>query len=572
MFHFSFRNVPTESALTNEYPLITSLDFKALDQPTLEVKSTPIYCTGCGSLLCDPKLLLFDPKKKIYKFTCSFCVQQNEVKHEIGDAFIQQFTSISTVAPSVPEKSEVDLAFLLDQIRDEKTEALKTMELVKPTIPFPIYVAVIDISGSMGQGKLEAVKHALIQNMHQLTAEYPATNFVLIPFSTNIQIYPTPQQSVLLEDGPAFFKEEELKAQVQGILEKHSLVSLEKSYREWETLLKGLVSTDMTALGPALFLGVSVIITRQKAHAEKIGGKILLLTDGLANVGLGSVERDNAPDSPARGFYRKVAQTCLENNIVVDVVAVRDPDGGNSVALDIIGQITDYTGGRMLFITPDQIEQAFGDLRSAYVARNVVLRVFMPEFLALKEIEGAEVLQSLNVVKSGDPIQLGAFDADREIYVQFTHKGKIKQTQKVPIQLQLEFLDINNRKKIRLYQQWLDIAPTDDNFKANFDPKVATAYELAKASKLRAKGDSAGATMQAQMTLNRNVAFGKSYAKDVLELNALVADEMDEWKADDTAIEKEQIQDQKSYYASVGQSRYRASYDVKLKRMQAKKK
>ena len=387
MFRFSFNQIPEKKESEEQFPLIAALNFAHIT-PDKEISQKPVICSTCGSVLSNPKDLE-QQNDGSYQFSCRFCLHKNNLSKTEGDAYLGISENVTTVQdPSGTSAS--DLAFLLDQIRDEKESAMKGMEVGKSGKGFPIQVAVIDISGSMGGGKIEAVKHALVQNIHELTADYPTTKFALIPFSTNLDVFINPSQATTLKDGPSFFKEEALAKEAAKLIEKHSLDPIEKIYEKWTGIVKNLHTLDMTALGPALYVGTQIIVSSEKGKEKKQGGKVLLLTDGLANVGMGAVEGSQSGDNDkSMVFYNRLAQQCLDYNIIVDIVAVRDAGGGNSVALNIIGKITDYTGGKMVFITSDQIEAAFGDLhRTNFVAKNVVLRVFAPPFLALDEIQG----------------------------------------------------------------------------------------------------------------------------------------------------------------------------------------
>ncbi|UYP46956.1 hypothetical protein NEF87_003241 [Candidatus Lokiarchaeum ossiferum] len=567
MFKFSFGKVSRQVEKPEDFPLITALNFGELSTAK-EIQDQPIICSFCNSILTNQSHLQKSGENFTYK--CEFCLKENSVSHDqalhlLKDGIEPESTDVSSME---------DMAFLLEEIRKEEDDALSKMKMEKTISGFPIQVAVIDVSGSMAGGKLEAVKHALVQNIHQLTADFPATKFVLIPFSSDVFIYPTPEKQIIVEDGPLFFKENKMEKEIARIVEKYPFQPIEKIYEGWTKIVKNMTDRSMTALGPGLFMGIQTIIASQKSQAKKTGGKVILLTDGLANVGLGSIENSLGKDSKDAGFYSNIAKRCLENNIIVDMVGVREQGGGNSVALDVIGKVTDYTGGQMLFITADQVESAFGSFhRTNYIARNVVMRIYSPEFLVLEEIQGAEVLQSLDKIKRGDPIKLGAFYPDREIYLKFQQKDtKLPVGTKIPVQIQLEYLDTQGNRKMRINRQEIEIAPDMENFKKAYSPKIATAFELSKASKLRSKGDIKFAEAQVHQTMARNVSLGGQYDMDISELNELVQDEMDEWKSEEAQAVEQKISDKKSFYAAMGQSRSRSSYNAKLKRMRKKKK
>ena len=87
-----------------------------------------------------------------------------------------------------------------------------------------------------------------------------------------------------------------------------------------------LSETGPTALGPAVVVAVSMA-------ARARGSKVVVCTDGLANVGLGSVDEDapspapvvaegvTTPDeSPAEAFYRRVGEFAASKGVTIDVL------------------------------------------------------------------------------------------------------------------------------------------------------------------------------------------------------------------------------------------------------------
>src|SRR4030042_5818018 len=125
---------------------------------------------------------------------------------------------------------------------------------------------------------------------------------------------------------------------------------------------------DMTALGPA----VVVCSTLAKKLAVK-DAKVVLLTDGLANVGVGRIE--NQPQGKAKEFYTHIGKEFKARGTIVEVMGVRAENGGNSVALDVVGVMTEITGGEMVFIESSEIAKfVSGASRKRFVARNTIKR------------------------------------------------------------------------------------------------------------------------------------------------------------------------------------------------------
>ena len=78
----------------------------------------------------------------------------------------------------------------------------------------------------------------------------------------------------------------------------------------------------------------------------------MLLTDGLANIGLGNLEEE-AETAPA--FYTSLATEAAASGIAISVVAIdgaATTGGGVKVGLEYLGRLSDTTGGTVEFVNP----------------------------------------------------------------------------------------------------------------------------------------------------------------------------------------------------------------------------
>jgi hypothetical protein len=297
----------------------------------------------------------------------------------------------------------------------------------------------------------------------------------------------------------------------------------------------------------------------------------MILTDGLANVGIGRIE--NEPPAKAKEFYAKLGQEFKSQGAIVQVLGVRDPDAGNNVALDIVGVLTDITGGDMVFIESSEIAKFMGDSsRKRFVARNTIIRVYTPPAIEIDAITGTFV-QGPIPRESGAPISLGSISDDREIYLKFKPKKRIV-ADKVPIQIQMEYLDEDNRKCVRVIKQ--EVATTDENsFKEQFNPALVSNMVIQDANEAYQKADvkQAKQKVSAYMSTLQNMAQGAggTPAPQMDAAMDLLKDELDEWDASEREMQEKNVTDQKSFYAAKAQSLKRMSIDDRTKRMKSRK-
>jgi hypothetical protein len=72
---------------------------------------------------------------------------------------------------------------------------------------------------------------------------------------------------------------------------------------------KSLEEDGGTALGPALLCSVNIA-------SQKIGGQVLLCTDGLANVGVGKLVGEISEES--RKFYEFIISLAIAKGLIIE--------------------------------------------------------------------------------------------------------------------------------------------------------------------------------------------------------------------------------------------------------------
>jgi hypothetical protein len=113
--------------------------------------------------------------------------------------------------------------------------------------------------------------------------------------------------------------------------------------------LFALEDKGATALGPALLASVGVA-------AQKPGSKVILCTDGLANIGLGSMDTDDgANEEEAEAFYRRVAAYAKDNGVIINVISIK----GTTCSMENLGILADTTGGQVDIVDPLELTKKF---------------------------------------------------------------------------------------------------------------------------------------------------------------------------------------------------------------------
>merc|ERR1719163_940872 len=116
------------------------------------------------------------------------------------------------------------------------------------------------------------------------------------------------------------------------------------------------------------------------------GARIVLCTDGLANVGLGSLDEIPEGANPIReaaeGFYRSLGESAVAVGTVVDVISII----GQDADLENLGAVSEATGGTVTRVDPVGLQQDFaGILHNPVVATNVSVKVLLHAGMQFRE-------------------------------------------------------------------------------------------------------------------------------------------------------------------------------------------
>ncbi|MFX0100414.1 MAG: hypothetical protein ACFFCS_12600 [Candidatus Hodarchaeota archaeon] len=520
------------SKLTEELPLIAQIPFEDLTSAPESVKITPISCKNCEGVLLDIKRVKDDEKLGLY-FACAYCGTINK---------------LGSLPDNYP--SGKDIEYIIEEAGEKETEIASKKGITGDHI-----TAIIDISGSMSGAKLAAVKHSLVQSIKDMRESSKGSSFLLITFESNVGIYLSPQEkAIYLEDtGGLLNSEDKIEEFIKKKIKDLNLGAIEKTANAWINQVQGLRSLDMTALGPALVSGVDIYLLR------KLEGRILLLTDGLANIGLGRLEGGGGKES--KKFYEKIAKVCLDNNIIVDVVGV---GGGNELALDVLGQLSDKTGGEIFFVSADELESTFGELDSRhFIGKDVSMRVFTPKALEINEVSG--ISASTTKAKRFEEIKVGSVTRDREAFIQFDLKEEIKE-EDVPVQVQVEFKDEKGNKKLRVFETRLKPEEEEEEYKKEYDARPLSVMKIQQAGNAYSKGDVAKAKAVLQQTKGWFEAQNLMAAapEEACESIGYLDDELEQL---DEFEEEKAGMAAKSYSAMKGQKRFRMSLEKKKEEM-----
>ena len=158
-----------------------------------------------------------------------------------------------------------------------------------------------------------------------------------------------------------------------------------------ETFIKTIYSLEeggATALGPALTTSIGIA-------AKAKGSEVLLLTDGLANIGLGSLE--GVVEVPPE--FENMGKIGSERGVSVNVISIR----GDDVRMDALGKVCELTGGKVDIVDPTSLQTRLESLSSPIVGTEIAVSLRASKGVTLNDPStgqtGSSVITKISAAK-----------------------------------------------------------------------------------------------------------------------------------------------------------------------------
>jgi len=223
--------------------------------------------------------------------------------------------------------------------------------------------------------RLQSVQAAVSNQLELLEKQHPNKKIGLIVFNSDVTILGDGKQEPLVIAGDRLNNYEEL---IQIGDNFHLERTIHESKGDLEKKLWELEENGQTALGPALLLAISIA-------GKKPGSQVILCTDGLANIGVGSIE--DSPQKDIIEIYPKMAEEAKRRGVVVSIISII----GSGCSLETLGIVTDTTNGQIDRVDPLSLSKNFRScLSEVLLATNSIANVYLQEGLCFidEEIQG----------------------------------------------------------------------------------------------------------------------------------------------------------------------------------------
>ncbi|KAJ8382151.1 hypothetical protein SKAU_G00029290 [Synaphobranchus kaupii] len=383
--------------------------------PCLQCSHSPVFCEKCRGAMSSLSTLRNQLNKTMW--CCEFCGWENILSHT--EAGLRG-------APRRPLPGR-DVLYL-NQDSDGDYINLDDM----------LVVFCVDISGSMSVtsevspgssvrsptylSRLQSVQDALQRALSSLLQTSPHRRVALVTFNDEVTVYGDGTDDPLTLRDWSLMDFDYLKSQGEKYSTPHCIA---ESISSLTRRVKELREHGATALGPAALVSIAMA-------SQYMGSKVIICTDGRANIGLGELEQTSAQTSTySPFFYNQLAKEAADSGVIVSVLTFE----GTDCRLAEVGRLADHTGGRVNIVNISSVSTEIQTI----LADNVLATSVTATLLSAEGIYFPYEDDSAHKLVR----EIGNVTEDVEITFQFAVKPdsieSFQRRDRVPFQLQLEF-------------------------------------------------------------------------------------------------------------------------------------
>lgn len=506
---------------------IVSIEFDVLDQDAQIAAGDAVFCQNCNtvfnkySTLSNSKNLrvisedikmeedqdgneilpvkesdqeVFDEDDQIW--ICEFCDHKNIVnleKEEIPTEDIVNYILEVDEEKQKKSNSDVSVIFCLDvsgsmcvttpvkgKIKVKGDRLAKLQELMKFS----------DGSNQFHQesrnttyiSRLQCVQAAIEAQLLEMKNKSPEKKVGLVSFSNDVNIHGDCTQPPLVVSGDKLKDFDFLQKNGIDSTDSHMQKNIGEINEKLIEKLYELEESGPTALGPALLTAIGM------ATQGSAGSSVVLCTDGLSNIGLGSIigKQNNAPK-----FYTQVADFAFENGVTVNIISI----AGEECDLETLRCIPEKTGGEIQRVEADKLTENFANiLSSPIIATDVTMKVFIHKGLEFRNEEEEQLGKDKSVLTK----IMGNVTADSEMTFEYRIKDAevlknakefdISKLTQLPFQTQIEYTKLDGMKCIRTITKVQEITNDRREVEAEANAEILGTNCIQQTAKLARRG------------------------------------------------------------------------------------
>eukprot|EP00826_Nyctotherus_ovalis_P031174 TRINITY_DN2488_c0_g2_i3.p1 TRINITY_DN2488_c0_g2~~TRINITY_DN2488_c0_g2_i3.p1 ORF type:complete len:562 (+),score=186.15 TRINITY_DN2488_c0_g2_i3:80-1765(+) len=464
-----------------------------------------VICSRCKGIFNFYSTLTKDSADDKQVWQCEFCGNPNEVQLEEEELpKVDQLTYVLQSAQQVMEKKEggedITLMFCIDVSGSMcvtqpiegrmalKYDKLKKLQTLKKFGNGSQQYTQGERANQTYVSRMQCVQTAIESQLKGLSSGAPKRKVGIVTFSNDV---------ALIGDGtlpPKVYAGDKL-TNFEGLLEasqKDADAYMTKPIEATQAdLIKGLERIEesgQTALGPGLVVALGAALKGIP------GSRVIICTDGLANVGIGSIENleNEKTAKETEEFYKKVGELARAKGVSISIVSIVSEECN----LEMLSPLADLTGGDIIKVNPMNLSSDFASILSeSIVATNVELRMKLHKGLTFRNENPAQISEDGSLLVK----PIGNATEGQEVTVEYCAKSEeelkkmsdvdFTKVKELSFQVQISYDSLAGAKCVRLITKKLGITFEKEHAKKSANYEVISINAIQKSAKLAQKGD-----------------------------------------------------------------------------------
>ena len=501
--------------------------YKALENQEISVTQT-YKCGKCQAYLNKYSNFKKNIQDGNYEWVCEFCSNLNKnikiqevnfAKAEIFDKCldVDKPVNISNEDTSLifcfDKSGSMCQSYYIEEKLKQKFNRLFKKENKTRASLFDNYENVTDFTNfdfnknnTNYISRLDLVKLSIENNIKSLLEQSPNVKVGIVSFGSDIEVKGDCLSNVMQ------IKEKDMnnEAKIKSIGEentnliknpiKQSSASVIKSLREIE-------EEGATALGPAVLLSLSLL------KNAKPGSRIFLCTDGMSNLGIGSLEENK---EKAADFYTRIGNLAKEKGVAISLITFEDSES----EIYILKNMVELSGGDIIRVNPSQILEGFNDLlENNVIASDVEVKINLNKCMTFREEEKKDLLNDDSTYTK----KLGNALRETETYHELKFKSSTKladfkdinfdSLNNLVFQVEIKYKKTDGKRYIRVITKNLAVSDNKEMINSQAKMNIVSTLQARKSAKLAGQGNLMEAQAQihvARNFLNSNQHFNKN--------------------------------------------------------------
>ena len=496
---------------------VLTIQFEFLKDKVGYATGDPYICKGCEAFLNQYSVLSPVENSDKFNWECEFCSFTNEIAIETEEIPKTECIDYFLQGKSMTDKNFVNSSYTDDQkviFTFDTSGSMCVSEPVtgkhkfKGNTQFENNVKELKKFGDNSDqhfgnnsknvtyiSRLQCLQAAIENNLENMKTLTPNVKVGLVQFNNEV---------IAIGDGtkpPEKVNGNNLNdlEVIKKTAEKCSDMITKSIQDSSDILLKHLYSIEeggQTALGPAILFSINLIQGSAK------GSKIIICTDGLANIGLGCLDNITNPEDhqKIKEFYYDLGQVAKEKGIIVSLITFE----GEESQISILSSLMEQTGGSVARVKPTQILEEFSNLLTTEViATDVKLRIKLHKIMSFRNEKQSDLTLNESTLKRN----IGNATNETEVYIEYHFKSSeeiskfkeidLEKLKSVPFQSIIEYTTKKGEKCIRVMTKKLEISSDKQEIEKQANYNIMSVNAIQKSSQLAKEGDYRGAQVKA---------------------------------------------------------------------------